>query len=106
MNLMVKASTIPDRFSWHGCETSTILLTLEYPWRHDLPQYNRVLETYAFRTSDFVFIDVAYGPLTDIALADDMAYELSDVDMLPPISVRCLNGQVEKPFEFFAPGPN
>ena len=50
--------------------------------------------------------DVAYGPLTHIALADDMAYELSDLDMLPSIRVRCLNGQVEKPFEFFAPGPN
>ena len=88
------------------CDTSVIMLTVEYPWRHDLPEFQRVLSTFAFRRSDFAFIDVAYGPLTDIALADDMAYELSDQDMLPPIRVRCLNGQVEKPFEFFAPGPN
>jgi hypothetical protein len=47
-----------------------------------------------------------YGPLTDIALADDMAYELPDQDTLPPIRVRCLKGQAEKPFEFFAPGPS
>ncbi len=88
------------------CDTTTILLTIQFPWRQDLPQYSRILDTYAFRSSDFAFIDVAYGPLTDIALADDVAYELSDVEMLPPIRVRCLNGQVEKPFEFFAPGPN
>jgi hypothetical protein len=97
----------PFQLAWlRYCETSTILLTIEYPWRHDLPQYSRVLETYAFRRSDFAFIDVAYGPLTDIALADDMAHELSDQDMLPPIRVRCLNGHHEKTFEFFTPGPN
>lgn len=92
----------------HGryCDTSVIMLTVEYPWRHDLPEFQRVLSTFAFRRSDFAFIDVAHGPLTDIALADDMAYELSDLDMLPPIRVRCLNGQVENPFEFFAPRPN
>jgi hypothetical protein len=88
------------------CDTSVIMLTVEYPWRHDLPEFQRVLSTFAFRRSDFAFIDVAYGPLTDIALADDMAYALSDLDMLPPIRVRCLNGQVEKPFAFFATRPN
>ena len=87
------------------CDTTTILLTIEYPSRHNLPQYNRVLETFAFRSSDFAFIDVAYGPLTDIALADDMAYEFSDVEMLPPIKVRCPSGQVGTPFEFFEPNP-
>jgi hypothetical protein len=88
------------------CDTSVIMLTVEYPWRHDLPEFQRVLSTFAFRRSDFAFIDVAHGALTDIALADDMAYELTDLDMLPPIRVRCLNDQHEKTFEFFTPGPN
>ena len=30
-----------------------------------------VLETYAFRREDLAFIDLAYGPLTDLALQDD-----------------------------------
>lgn len=34
------------------CDTSVILLTVEFPWRHSLPQYSRVLDTYAFRRSD------------------------------------------------------
>lgn len=88
------------------CDISVIVLTVEYPWRHDLPEFQRVLSTFAFRRSDFAFIDVAYGPLTDIALADDTAYELADLDMLPPIRVLCLNDQHEKTFEFFTPGPN
>lgn len=83
------------------CDTPVILLTVEYPWRHDLPKFGRVLSTFAFRESDFAFIDVAYGPLTDIALADQTAYEPSDFDMLPPIRVRCLAGREGKPFEFF-----
>lgn len=83
------------------CGTSVILLTVKYPWRHALPEFVRVLDTFAFRESDFAFIDVAFGPLTDIALADDTAYEPSDLDMLPPIRVRCLVGRDEKPFEFF-----
>lgn len=83
------------------CDTSVIMLTVEYPWRHDLPEFQRVLSTFAFRRSDFAFIDVAFGPLTDIALADDTAYELADLDMLPPIRVRCLLGNDAKPFEFF-----
>ena len=72
----------------------------------NLPEFQRVLLTFAFRRSDFAFIDVAYGPVTAIALADDTAYELADQDMLPPIRVRCLNGQHDKTFEFFAPRPN
>lgn len=83
------------------CDTSVILLTVKYPWRHDLPQFGRVLETFAFRQSDLKFIDIAFGPLTDIALADERAYEPSEIDMLPPISVRCLVGHDAKPFEFF-----
>jgi hypothetical protein len=83
------------------CGTSVVLVTVEYPWRHDWPQVVRTVETFAFRESDFKFIDVAFGPLTDIALADDTAYEPSDLEILPPIRVRCLTGQVEKPFEFF-----
>jgi hypothetical protein len=85
------------------CDTSVILLTVEYPWRHDLPQYVQVLDTFAFRASDLEFIDVTFGPMTDIALADDTAYEPSETDMLPPIRVRCLVGNDEKPFEFFEP---
>jgi hypothetical protein len=83
------------------CDTPVILLTVKFPWRHALPQYLRILETYAFRESDFKFVDATFGPLTDIALADDTAYEPADLDMLPPISVRCLVGLDEKPFEFF-----
>ena len=83
------------------CDTSVILLTVEYPWRHDLPEFRRVLSTFAFRESDFEFIDFAFGPLTDIALADDTAYEPSEIDMLPLIRVRCLLGHEDKPFEFF-----
>lgn len=84
----------------HYCDTSVILLTVQYPWRHALPQYVRVLETYAFRSKDFEFIDVTFGPLTDIALADNTAYEASDLEMLPPIRVRCLAEGNGKPFEF------
>lgn len=83
------------------CDTSVILLTVEYPWRHDLPEFQRVLSTFAFSQSDFAFIDVASGTLTDIALAEETAYDPADLDMLPPIRVRCLTGQDEKPFEFF-----
>lgn len=83
------------------CGTPVILLTVQYPWRHALPEFVRVLDTLAFRETDFAFIDIAFGPLTDIALADDTFYEPSDLDMLPPIRVRCLTGQDGKPFEFF-----
>lgn len=82
------------------CETPVILLTIKFPWRHALPQYLPILETYAFRESDFKFVDATFGPLTDIALADDTAYEPSEIDMLPPIRVRCIVGLDEKPFKF------
>lgn len=83
------------------CGTPVILLMVQYPWRHALPEFVRVLDTLAFRETDFAFIDIAFGPLTDIALADDTVYEPSDLDMLPPIRVRCLTVQDGKPFEFF-----
>lgn len=90
-------------YQLHGgyyCDTSVILLTVEYPWRHDLPQYVRVLDTYAFRASDFEFIDVAFGPLSDIALQDSTYPEELDPDMLPPVGVQCLSEQDGKPFAF------
>ncbi|MDR0807782.1 MAG: hypothetical protein LBE86_01405 [Gemmobacter sp.] len=83
------------------CDTPVILLTVQYPWHHALPEFVRALDTFAFHRTDFALIDVAFGPLTDIALADDTAYESSDLEMLPPIGVRCLTGQGGKPFEFF-----
>lgn len=82
------------------CDTPVILLTVKFPWRHALPQYLRVLETYAFRASDFKFVDATFGPLTDIALTDDTAYSPSELDMLPLIRVHCLLGNDAKPFEF------
>lgn len=82
------------------CDTSIILLTIEYPWRHDLPQYARVLETYAFRASDFAFIDMAFGSLTDIALLDTSDEGAEDVVMQPPIPVECLSDPSGNPFRF------
>lgn len=99
-----EGSTDPSAFQLEEsylCGIPVILLTVQYPWRHALPEFVRVLDTFAFRETDFAFIDVADGPLTDIALADDSAYDPADLEMLPPIRVRCLTGQVEKPFEFF-----
>jgi hypothetical protein len=86
------------------CGTPVILVTVEYPWQIALPQYGWLLDTFAFRETDFAFIDVAFGPITDIALADDSAYDPADLEMLPPIRVRCLTGQDTKPFEFFQEG--
>ena len=83
------------------CGILVVLLTVQYPWRHDWPERVRTMETYAFRESDFSFIDVADGSLTDIALAEQSAYEPSDFDMLPPVGVRCLPEPFEKPFQFF-----
>lgn len=83
------------------CSTPVILLTVQYPWRHALPEFVRVLDTLAFRETDFAFIDMIHGPLTDIALADHTVYAPSELDMLPPIKVRCLFGNDAKPFEFF-----
>lgn len=82
------------------CDTPVILLTVKFPWRHALPQYLRLLETYAFRESDLKFIDATLGPLTDIALADNTVYEAFELEMLPPIKVRCLAGGNGRPFEF------
>lgn len=82
------------------CDTPVILLTVKFPWRHALPQYLRVLETYAFRASDFNFVDSTFGPLTDIALADVSAYGPSELDMLPPIKVQCRLVNDLEPFEF------
>lgn len=90
-------------YQLHGsyyCDTSVVLLSVKYPWRHNLPQYVRVLDTYAFREADFEFIDVTDGPLTDIALQDSSYPEELDPDMLPPIGVHCLSNPTGKPFEF------
>jgi hypothetical protein len=86
----------------HGyhCGTSVILLTIYYPWRHDLPQYVRVLETFAFRESDFEFIDVAFGPLTDIAVMDSLDPESDNLNMQPPTLVECLPAGSDLPFRF------
>ena len=48
------------------CDTSVVLLTVEYPWRHDWPQVARTMETYAFRdvtardVHNDVTLDVSY----------------------------------------------
>jgi hypothetical protein len=91
----------PFQFAYMNyCDTMTILLTVEYPWRHALPQYSRVLETFAFRASDFAFIDMAFGPLTDIASLDSSQTEAGDMSMQPPILVECLPGTSGSPFRF------
>ena len=87
----------------YNCDTSVIQLTVEYPFRHDWPQVVRTLETYAFRESDFEFIDATYGPLTDIALQDSTYPEQLPADMLAPVGVRCLSEPGGKPFEFVEP---
>ena len=84
----------------YACGVDVILLTVEYPWRHALPKYVRMLETRAFRESDFEFIDVAIGPLTDIALMDSSDPESSNLKMLPPILVECLPEGSWPPFRF------
>lgn len=84
----------------YDCGTDVILLTVEYPWRHALPMYVRVLETFAFRDSDFEFIDVAIGPATDIALLDSTVPESKDLNMQPPILVECLPKDSKVPFRF------
>lgn len=56
--------------SMNYCDTMSILLTVDDPWQQARPQDRSVLETFAFRDSNFEFIDVAFGPLTDIALQD------------------------------------
>jgi hypothetical protein len=66
---------------------------LQYLSRHDLPEFIRVLNTFAFRETDFAFRDVAFGPLSDIALSEDTSYDPADLSILPPIALRCLAGQ-------------
>ena len=91
----------PFQVAWmEYCGAITILLTVEYPWRHDLPQYARVLETYAFRASDFAFIDMAFGPLTDIALLDSQDEGAEASEMQPPILVECVLNAADTPFRF------
>jgi hypothetical protein len=93
----------PFQFSYMNyCDTMTILLTVEYPWRHALPQYSRVLETFAFRASDFAFIDMAFAPVTDIALLDSSHPEAADTAMQPPILVECISDEGGRPFRFQA----
>ena len=82
------------------CGTTTILLTLEYPWRHALPLHSRVLETFAFRASDFAFIDIAFGPVTDIALLDSSHPEAADTAMQPPTLVECISDEGGSPLRF------
>jgi hypothetical protein len=90
-------------FSLHEtryCDTAVILVTVEYPWRHALPLFSRVLETFAFRASDFAFIDMAFGPVTDIALVDSSHPEAADTAMQPPILVECISDRDGSPFRF------
>lgn len=82
------------------CDTSVILLTIEFPWRHSLPQYSRVLDTYAFRTSDLAYVDMTAGPATDIALLDNSEIEAEDMSMQPPILVECIGDRGGSLFRF------
>jgi hypothetical protein len=82
------------------CNTSVILLTIEFPWRHSLQQYTRVLDTYAFRTSDLAYIDMTAGPVTDITLLDSSEIEAEDMSMQPPILVECIGDRGGSPFRF------
>jgi len=73
---------VPDRMDYSfDCDISVIQLTVEYPWQNDWPQFVRLLETCAFRESDFDFIDVTDGPLTDIALQDSIYPEQPNSDI-------------------------
>ncbi len=83
----------------YACGVDYILLTVEYPWRHDLPQYVLVLDTFAFRASDFEYIDHTFGSLTDIAIMDSWNPE-RDLDMMPPVLVECLPERSSPPFRF------
>lgn len=82
------------------CHTSVILLTIEFPWRHSLPQYSRVLDTYAFRMSDLAYVDMTVGPATDIALLDSSETDAEDISMQPPILVECIADRGGGPFRF------
>lgn len=92
---------VPFQFEQRNiCGVSIILLTVDYPWRHDWLQAVRILDTYAFSGSDFAFIDVAVGALTDIALLDSSQIEAEDMSMQPPILVECLSEITDRPFRF------
>ncbi|QYK40327.1 MAG: hypothetical protein KF887_12950 [Paracoccaceae bacterium] len=82
------------------CDTSVILLTIEFPWRHSLPQYSRVLDTYAFRMSDLAYVDMTAGPATDIALLDSSETEAEDMSMQTPILVECIGDRGGSLFRF------
>uniref|UniRef100_UPI001B7D80EE hypothetical protein n=1 Tax=Tabrizicola sp. YIM 78059 TaxID=2529861 RepID=UPI001B7D80EE len=82
------------------CDTSVILLTIEFPWRHSLPQYSRVLDTYAFRRSDLAYIDMTAGPVTDISMRDSSQIETEDMPMQPPILVECISDHSAGLFQF------
>lgn len=82
------------------CDTSVILLTIEFPWRHSLPQYSRVLDTYAFRMSDLTYVDMTAGPATDIALLDSSEIEAEDMSMQAPILVECIGDRGGSLFRF------
>jgi hypothetical protein len=82
------------------CDTSFTLLTIEFPWRHSLPQYSRVLDTYAFRMSDLAYVDMTAGPATDIALLDSSEIEAEDMSMQPPILVECIGDRGGSLFRF------
>lgn len=86
--------------SMHYCGSPVVLLTVEYPWRHELPQYVRALETFAFHSSDFAFIDKTFGPLTDIAILDSQDHGGEDFGMQPPVLVQCLYDRAALPFIF------
>lgn len=82
------------------CSTSVILLTIEFPWRHSLPQYARVLDTYAFRATDLAYIDMTAGAVTDIALLDSSEIAAEDMAMQPSILVECISDEGGTPFRF------
>ena len=82
------------------CNTSVIFLTIEFPWRHSLTQYARVLDTYAFRKSDLSYIAMTAGPVTDIALLDSSQIKAEDMPMQPPILVECISDHGGLPLRF------
>ena len=65
-----------------------------------MPQYSRVLDTYAFRMSDLAYVDMTAGPATDIALLDISEVEAEDMSMQPPILVECIGDRGGRLFRF------
>jgi hypothetical protein len=84
----------------HYRDTSGVQLTIQFPWRHALPQSSRVLDTFAFRASDLACIDMASGPLTDIAVLDGQDAGANETAMQPPVFVECLSDPAGRPFRF------